>query len=112
MMYCMTIMFILAEPSIRPVMIVSPLSDCITDKLTIDFPDMFMKYTPEAHECTQSFMDQGIAENALIDYRKKGSVYECVSVAGLKEACSNVILVFYYFILFIKSIKPVIRNNI
>jgi len=84
--------FILAEPSIRPVMIVGPLADSVTDKLIIDFPHMFVKYIPETLHCSQASMEKGVADNEFIDYRKKGSVYEYVSVSGLKEACSKVTL--------------------
>jgi len=88
----MTILFISAEPSIRPVMVVGPLADCVTDKLIVDFPDLFMRYIPEAQHCSQATMEKGVADNIYIDYRKKGSVYECVSVSGLKESCNKVIV--------------------
>jgi len=78
-----------SEPSIRPVMVVGPLADCVTDKLIADFPDLFMRYIPEAKHCSQASMEKGVADSLFIDYRKKGSVYECVSVSGLKEACSK-----------------------
>ncbi|CAI6367682.1 unnamed protein product [Macrosiphum euphorbiae] len=78
-----------SEPSIRPVMVVGPLADCVTDKLIVDFPDLFMRYIPEAKHCSQASMEKGVADSVYIDYRKKGSVYECVSVSGLKEACNK-----------------------
>lgn len=91
--YCnISIIFIIAEPSIRPVMVVGPLADCVTDKLIVDFPDLFMRYIPEAKHCSQASMEKGVADSVYIDYRKKGSIYECVSVSGLKDACSKVIV--------------------
>jgi len=88
----MYVVLIQAEPSIRPVMVVGPLADCVTDKLIVDFPDLFMRYIPEAKHCSQASMEKGVADSVFIDYRKKGSVYECVSVSGLKEACNKVII--------------------
>jgi len=90
--YYISVILISAEPSIRPVMVVGPLADCVTDKLIVDFPDLFMRYIPEAKHCSQASMEKGVADSLYIDYRKKGSVYECVSVSGLKEACSKVIV--------------------
>lgn len=90
-MYYTFSVFIIAEPSIRPVMVVGPLADCVTDKLIVDFPDLFIRYIPEAKHCSQASMEKGVADSVYIDYRKKGSVYECVSVSGVKEACSKVI---------------------
>ncbi|XP_050531919.1 disks large homolog 5 [Daktulosphaira vitifoliae] len=78
-----------SEPNIRPVMVVGPLADCVTEKLIADFPDLFMKYIPEVKHCSQASMEKGVADSLYIDYRKKGSVYECVSVSGLKEACGK-----------------------
>lgn len=73
-------------------MVVGPLADCITEKLIVDFPDLFTRYIPEVNHCSQASMEKGVADNVYIDYRKKGSVYECVSVSGLLESCSKVVV--------------------
>lgn len=80
---------ILAEPSIRPIIIVGSLADLIADKLITEFPE-FKRYTPEVKHCPQASMEKEVADGLYIDYRKKGPVYECVSVSGLKQACNEV----------------------
>lgn len=91
-LYYIFIVFILAELIMRPVMVVGSLTDCITKKLIVDFPGSFLRYIPEAKQCSEDYMEKGMAENMYLDYRKKGSAYECVTVSGLKEALSKVIV--------------------
>ncbi|XP_054265704.1 disks large homolog 5-like isoform X2 [Macrosteles quadrilineatus] len=74
-----------AEPVYRPVLIVGPLSDCVTEKLIQDFPDVFTRLIPEVMHCSQATMEKGISDNLFVDYRKKGSFFECTSVSAIKD---------------------------
>lgn len=82
--------FVTADPVFRPVLIVGPLADCVTEKLIQDFPDKFTRCVPEVMHCSQATMEKGIADNLFVDYRKKGSFFECTSVSAVKDMCDKV----------------------
>lgn len=79
----------------RAVLVVGPLSDWVTDKLIQDFPDRFCRCVPEVMHCSQTIMDKGVADNVFVDYRKKGSFFECTSVSAVKDMCDKVLNVFF-----------------
>lgn len=70
--------------------IVGPLSDCVIEKLIQDFPDKFLRCVPEIMHCSQSTIEKGLNDNLFIDYRKKGSYFECVTAAAVKDSCDKV----------------------
>ncbi|KAL0275028.1 UNVERIFIED_CONTAM: hypothetical protein PYX00_003016 [Menopon gallinae] len=76
-------------PTYRPVIIIGPLSDCVTEKLLQDFPDKFTRCVPQIMQCSQSTIDKAVAEQMFVDYRKKGNYYECTTVASVKEICDK-----------------------
>lgn len=78
-----------AEPVYRPVLVVGPLSDCVTEKLIQDFPDVFTRCLPEVMHCSQAIMEKGISDSLFVDYRKKGSFFECTSVSAIKDIISD-----------------------
>lgn len=82
--------FVLAEPMLRPVLIVGPLADCVTEKLLTDFPDKFNRCIPEIRYTSQAVMENCLSDNVFIDYRKKGNAFECITIAALKESVNNV----------------------
>ncbi|XP_063244378.1 disks large homolog 5 isoform X2 [Bacillus rossius redtenbacheri] len=75
-------------PVFRPVLIVGPLAECVMEKLTQDFPDKFVRCTPEPIPHSQAMMEKGMAEN-IVDYRKKGCNFECTTVSAVKEICEK-----------------------
>lgn len=79
-----------ADPVLRPVLIMGPLADYVMDKLVQDFPDKFVRCMPELMHCSQAMLEKGIDENIFIDYRRKGSHFECTTVASVKEICDKV----------------------
>ncbi|CAB0004616.1 unnamed protein product [Nesidiocoris tenuis] len=78
-------------PALRPVIIVGPLSDWVTDKLLQDFPDKFTRLSPEMMHCSQAAMEKGIADSVFVDYRKKGNYFECVPVSAIKDMHEKVL---------------------
>ena len=74
----------------RPILIIGPLSDVVTEKLTSDYPDKFVKCEPEPMNCSQEDLEKGIINNILVDFRKRGSKYECYTVSSIKEICDRV----------------------
>lgn len=75
---------------LRPVVIVGPLADCVTEKLLTDFPEKFNRCIPEIQYNSQTFMEKCLSDNILIDYRKKGNAFECITIAALKESFNKV----------------------
>jgi hypothetical protein len=72
------------------VLILGPLAEFVVDKLVQDFPDKFTRCMPELMYCSQAMLEKGIDENIFIDYRRKGSQFECTTVASVKEICDKV----------------------
>ena len=67
-----------------------PLAECVIDKLVTDFPEKFRKVVPETRHCAQSALDQELSENLIVDYRRKASYYECITVSAIRTVCSGV----------------------
>ena len=90
----------------RPVLIIGPLNDVVTDKLISDFPHKFSKCEPKLMNLTQEALEKGIMNNIIVDFKRRGSQFECYTLAGIKEICERVsILVdfvdfcqFWYFL--------------
>lgn len=74
----------------RPVLILGPLADCVAQKLTIDFPQAFEQLLPTTMNCTQENMEEGLQNNILVDYRRRGSIYECTPVQAIRDLCEKV----------------------
>ncbi|KAJ1521902.1 hypothetical protein ONE63_002238 [Megalurothrips usitatus] len=74
----------------RPVLIVGPLADCVTERLLQDFPQLFIRCTPDVMHCSSTDVEKGIANGVLVDFRKKGgSFFECTSVAAIRDICDK-----------------------
>lgn len=69
----------------RPVLILGPLADSVADKLTIDFPQLFQRCLTTTMNCTQDAMEKGLQSNIFVDYRRRGSIYECTTVQAIRE---------------------------
>lgn len=74
----------------RPVLILGPLADCVAEKLTIDFPQVFERLLPTTMNCTQENMEEGLQNNILVDYNRRGSIYECTPVQAIRDLCDKV----------------------
>ena len=69
----------------RPILVIGPLADAVIDKLTSDYPHKFVRCEPEFMNCNQEALEKGILDNLLIDFRRRGSHYECTTVSAIKE---------------------------
>ncbi|XP_070522661.1 disks large homolog 5 isoform X5 [Cardiocondyla obscurior] len=76
-------------PTLRPVMIVGPLSECVVTKLLQEFSGQFTRCLAEAMHCSQSTLEQGLRDALYVDYRKKGSYFECTTVQAVKDLCEK-----------------------
>lgn len=50
---------------------------------------MFTRCLPEVMHCSQAAMEKGISDNLFVDYRKKGSYFECTSISAVKDIMSD-----------------------
>lgn len=90
MYYNIKIIFIPVNSCTRPVIIFGPLADAVTDKLIIDFPNLFMRFLPEDILCTSAALEKDILSGKLVHYKRKGQIVECLSIPGLVKACEMV----------------------
>lgn len=79
---------------LRPVIILGALSDVIAERLALDFPYQFGRVSLEVMHCSGPMLEKGLAENIFVDYKRKGSHYECVTIAAIKEISAKVIKIF------------------
>jgi hypothetical protein len=75
----------LSFPEFRPVLVLGPLAECVVDKLVADFPDQFGRAPPETRRCSQAQLDRELADGHLVEYRRRGSCWECVTVAAVRQ---------------------------
>ena len=74
----------------RPVLIVGPLADAVVDKLVSDYPHRFVRCQPEYMDCTLAALEKGVMENIFVDFRRRGSHYECTTISSIREICDRV----------------------
>lgn len=79
----------LGKPEFRPILVLGPLADCVVDKLVSDFPDQFQRAPSETRRCAQSVLDRELADGHLVDYKRRGSFYECTSVNAIRTVCAS-----------------------
>lgn len=80
----------MVDPEYRPVLVLGPLAEFVVDKLVTDFPDKFKKVVAEARHCAQVALEQELADNLIVDYRRKGNYYECTTVSAIRAVCNSV----------------------
>ncbi|XP_014472713.1 PREDICTED: disks large homolog 5 isoform X2 [Dinoponera quadriceps] len=76
-------------PTLRPVLILGPLSECVVTKLLQEYPGQFTRCLAEAMHCSQATLEQGLRDSLYVDYRKKGSYFECTTVQAVKDICEK-----------------------
>lgn len=77
----------------RPVLIIGPLAECVADKLSIDFPQLFQRCMMTPMNCSSDAMEKGLENNIFVDYRKRGSIFECTTVQAIRDICDKVSLI-------------------
>lgn len=75
--------------SLRPVLIVGPLADCVMDKLVHEFPRKFARVAAELMRYPQSYMDKNLDDNTFIEYRRKGLHFECVTTVAVQSVAER-----------------------
>jgi hypothetical protein len=104
----------LSYETARPVIIIGPLMEVLFDKLEQDFPQMFQRCIPEVMRGSQQMMERWLQDLKLVDYRRRGSHFECTTIAAVNEICDKVSINLSFF-LFINSFNEFIffvRQNL
>lgn len=78
-------------------LILGPLSECVAEKMSIDFPQLFQRCMMTPMNCTSAAMEKGLENNIFIDYRKRGSIFECTTVQAIRDICDKVTKSTWYF---------------
>lgn len=79
----------LQYPEFRPVLVLGPLAECVADKLVSEFPDKFQRASTETRRCSQALLDRELADGLIVEYRRRGTVYECTTVAAVRTVAHN-----------------------
>lgn len=80
----------LSYETTRPVIIIGPLMEVLFDKMEQDFPQTFQRCIPEVMRGSQQMMEKCLHELKLVDYRRRGSHFECTTVAAVRGICDKV----------------------
>ncbi|XP_055614561.1 disks large homolog 5, partial [Uranotaenia lowii] len=75
------------EYKYRPILILGPLSECVVEKLCIDFPENFQRCQQNQMRCTKEDMENGVQNNAIADYHhRRGSLFEYTSIQTILDS--------------------------
>ena len=74
----------------RPVLIVGPLADAVVDKLVSDHPNTFIRCQPEYVDSDMNALEKGVMDNVFVDFKRRGSHYECTTVSSIRDICDRV----------------------
>uniref|UniRef100_A0A336M413 CSON011799 protein n=1 Tax=Culicoides sonorensis TaxID=179676 RepID=A0A336M413_CULSO len=69
----------------RPVLVLGPLAEFVVDKLASDYPDVFKRCMINPMRNKEA-LEQGLQNNTIVDYRRRGSVFECTTIQTIREA--------------------------
>ncbi|CAO1331945.1 unnamed protein product [Diamesa serratosioi] len=73
------------EYNYRPVLVIGALSEWVVDKLIIDFPEQFHRCLVNQMKCSKDEIENRLKNNSIIEYRRRGSLFECVSLQAVKD---------------------------
>lgn len=76
-------------PSLRPVILVGPLQEAVVDKLEQDFPQQFQRCPSQPLRGSLQALEQGLQDLSLLDFRRRGSHYECLTLDALRYCTSH-----------------------
>ena len=72
------------HPGLRPVLLVGPYAQPVMDKLAADYPARFSSCQPEILTADQATVERGAADQLFIDYRRRGSQYEVITMRSVR----------------------------
>lgn len=57
----------------------------MVDKLNADFPSEFERCKLLPMNCSEETLEKNLNNNIYVDYRRRGSIFECTTVQAIKE---------------------------
>lgn len=69
----------------RPILVIGALSEWVVDKLISDFPVQFHRCIVNQMRCSKEEIETRLNNNSIIEYRRRGSLFECVSLQAVKD---------------------------
>lgn len=84
----------------RPILVIGALSEWVVDKLISDFPVQFHRCIVNQMRCSKEEIETRLNNNSIIEYRRRGSLFECVSLQAVKDNKVSLELNFQSEILF------------
>lgn len=69
----------------RPILVIGALRDWVVEKLIIDFPEQFRRCEINKLKCSKEEIESQLKDNTILEYRKRGSSFELVSLQAVKE---------------------------
>lgn len=66
-------------------LVIGPLSEWVVDKLLLDFPEQFHRCIVNQMRCSKEEIEMRLNNNQIIEYRRRGSLFECVSLEAAKD---------------------------
>lgn len=81
------------EYNYRPVLVIGALSEWVVDKLIIDFPEQFHRCLVNQMKCSKDEIENRLKNNSIIEYRRRGSLFECVSLQAVKDNKVRIIII-------------------
>lgn len=75
---------------------IGALSEWVVDKLIIDFPEQFHRCIVNQMRCSKEEIEMRLNNNSIIEYRRRGSLFECVSLQAVKDNKVSSLLRFSY----------------
>lgn len=73
------------DSNYRPILVIGPLSDFVVDKLNADFPSEFERCKLLPMNCSEETLEKNLNNNIYVDYRRRGSIFECTTLQAIKE---------------------------
>jgi hypothetical protein len=67
------------------VLVIGALSEWVVEKLVIDFPEQFHRCNVNKMRCSKEEIEMRLNNNSIIEYRRRGSLFECVSLQAVKD---------------------------
>ena len=70
---------------------VGPLCEMVCEKLIHEFPFKFCRCLPDSRMGTLAEMEEGIQNGIFVDFRRRTSHFEVLTVNQVKDICDKVI---------------------
>merc|ERR1712037_833177 len=64
-------------------------ADTVVDKLVSEHPNGMVRCQPEYVDSDMKALEKGVMDNVFVDFKRRGSHYECTTVSSIREICDR-----------------------